>query len=140
MKKIREMYEEDYNLKIKKEMEEDENDSIKILKEMEEMIVDGFNEGMDELYDEEVDELERLKGEREILKLEKRTLERRNQCIVCGEEKNIALLPCGHVPFCADCEFEAMMPHQTDPDIPAEPWPKCPVCRTEIEDTLQVFM
>ena len=113
MKKIREMYEEDYNLKIKKEMEEDENESIKILKEMEEMIVDGFNEGMDELYDEEVDELERLKVEQEILKLEKKNLERRNECIVCGEEKNIALLPCGHVPFCADCEFALMMHHYT---------------------------
>ena len=72
MKKIREMYEEDYNLKIKKEMEEDENESIKILKEMEEMIVDGFNEGMDELYDEEVDELERLKVENKILKFIKK--------------------------------------------------------------------
>ena len=106
---------------------------------MEEMIDEGFNEGMEELYDEDVDELESLKIENNILKLEKRSLERRNECMVCGEEKNIALLPCGHVPFCADCEFEAMMPHQTDEDVPADPWPKCPICRTEIEGTLKVF-
>ena len=84
--------------------------------------------------------IEDLKVENNKLRLENRNLNGRNECIVCGEQKNIAVLPCGHLLFCADCEFEAMMPHQTDPDIPAEPWPKCPVCRTEIEDTLQVFM
>ena len=99
-------------------------------------------ENRDETLSPEMNDLriELEEKEERVQELEKQSTYRVCQCIVCGEEKNIALLPCGHVPFCADCEFEAMMPHQTDPDIPAEPWPTCPLCRTAIEGSLRIYL
>ena len=137
IKKIREMH--DYNLKLMKEKKKDENNSAKIMKEMEEMIDEGFNENMEEMYVEDEDELESLKVENSNLKWEKRNLERRMECITCGGEKKIALLPCGHVPYCYDCHIEALVTHLTDLTIPAGEEQECPICRRKIERTQELF-
>ena len=49
-------------------------------------------------------------------------------CVVCTERAaQVCLVPCGHVPFCVECETKAA------------PLRQCPVCRGAVERSLQIY-
>lgn len=61
----------------------------------------------------------------------------RNLCVVCTEvEPNIVLLPCKHLKVCATCNLKL----QADCISKGLSKYACPICRQEVDDSMQVFV
>ena len=59
-----------------------------------------------------------------------RTEDEEHLCVVCDDEKKqIILLPCKHMCLCKTCSVRCLFNTIKD----------CPMCRTEIKDSMEVF-
>ncbi|KAK5974356.1 RING-type domain-containing protein [Trichostrongylus colubriformis] len=66
-----------------------------------------------------------------IISNAERANDQRTQCCIClYREKTILLRPCNHICLCNTC-FQA---------VKSEQRPNCPICRTEIESHMEVYL
>ena len=70
---------------------------------------------------------------------------RTNHCVICHEhEAKLAIVPCGHVCLCSQCEPRVMEqqppPQYYDYGADATQMPRCPICRGVAQQTLKIFL
>ena len=88
----------------------------------------------------EVDDLRRRLEESQLRSEEKdekiEDLEKQLKCLVCCvAPREVAILPCGHVVACQECSDRLWEVEQD-----RNTWPKCPYCRGDRDDTLDVHI
>lgn len=74
--------------------------------------------------------------EKEVLRLrqyfdkKKQRYEKNNECCLCKENKStIAIVPCGHVCYCTECNANYDLASM-----------KCPICRVKVERLIKVYL
>lgn len=88
-------------------------------------------------YPDCVNDEEKISSDEEWPAIETVAQRDNNMCVVCFNNRpNIVLLPCKHLQICSECNLKLQakgLAAKTNAYI-------CPVCRQEVEDTIQVFL